>query len=109
VHAAVVNLRREFPKARRLYDKNEAWVPTRELRRIGQALWPKKPPAAIQKSGVVTAMRAGMSVLFQLWEYIPYRVGNLARMQLGQNLYREYQDRWWIRFSGQELEEDSWD
>jgi hypothetical protein len=45
---------------------------------------------------------AGLSVIFQLWEYIPYRSRNMREMQLDTNLYRRH-GQWHLRFVGEQL------
>jgi site-specific recombinase XerD len=38
-----------------------------------------------------------------LWTYIPYRQRNMREMRLGENLYKDSQGHWRIRFQGEQL------
>src|SRR5262249_31481766 len=71
---------------------------------IGQALWPRKKPQDIPTNGTIHALRAGLSLMFRLWRYIPLRQRNIREMTLQENLYRDTNDQWRICFSGSQLQ-----
>ena len=103
-------LRKRMPLLRPVFNKSEAWVPLRELERVGLALWPEKPPEAITRYGTPPesvgrkyAARAGASLILRLWVRIPYRQRNMREMKLDQNLYRTSTGQWRIRFANEEL------
>jgi hypothetical protein len=108
-HAQVRQLKRELPTAHPVYRKEDAWVPLKELARIADDLWPKKQLDHLQTKksrthrGTNTALYAGLSLLFHLWTYRPYRQRNIREMKLGDNLYQDAQGRWRIRFQGEQL------
>jgi hypothetical protein len=94
---------KSIPKPLPFYNKNDAWASLHELKQIGVALWPKKPPQSFSGNGKLTAAKAGLSLLFQLWVHIPYRSRNIREMKLGTNLYQTSEGHWRIRFAGEEL------
>jgi integrase len=78
----------------------QSWVPLTELKRIGDALWPDSRPKGYIKH---VAVRAGLSLILQLWTFIPYRSRNIREMQLEENLYRDHHGHWRIKFVGEQL------
>jgi hypothetical protein len=98
----IKSFQKNIPKPAPFYDKNEAWVSRRELRQVSMALWPPKPPKALKGNGRRWAARAGLSLIFQLWRYIPYRSRNIREMKLGENL-KQIEKQWWIVFEGEEM------
>jgi hypothetical protein len=77
---------------------------------IAEALWPRKKPEDLivpsmhpPRLPTKTAVRASMSLLFRLWTYIPYRKRNIIDMQLGDNLHKDAEGHWRIRFQGEQL------
>jgi hypothetical protein len=101
--AHLAAIKRSLPRPQPLYDKNDSWVSTNELRKVGEALWPSKRPQQLTGSGRTTALRASLSIIFRLWEYIPYRIRNIAEMEREKNLYRTPAGQWRIRFIGDQL------
>ena len=49
------------------------------------------------------ARYAGMSLLFRLWTFIPYRARNICEMQLDEHLKRTTTGKWHILFTGEQL------
>jgi hypothetical protein len=96
-------LRKRLPPQHPFYNKSDAWVPLHELEQVGLALWPLKPPAALNTGGATYALRAAISLMLRLWVHIPYRQRNMREMKLDQNLYRTPEGQWRIRFANEEL------
>jgi hypothetical protein len=85
------------------YNKNDSWIPLIQLKQIGEAIWPNKSPRTIHKNGRKHALYAGLSLILQLWVYIPYRQRNMREMSLYTNLYKDHHGAWRIRFTGEQL------
>ncbi len=94
---------RSLPKPPPVFDKSEVWVPLETLDQVGQELWPRKQPQDLQSNGGRLAVQAGLSLALQLWRRRPYRQRNMREMQLEENLFRDPQGRWMIRFAGAQL------
>jgi hypothetical protein len=114
LRAELIALQRSLPKPPPVLDKGASWMSLRELRAIGQALWPQKQPHQIpwkhsrtardpDGHAALTARNAGISLMLRLWTYIPYRQRNMREMQLTENLYRDPSSTWRIRFAGEQL------
>jgi hypothetical protein len=103
LRAKLQALRRTLPHPTPVYQKGDAWLPLAELERVGLALWPHKHPSTLHSNRRLTAFYAGMSLMFRLWVYIPYRQRNMREMRLRDNLYRDAHGHWRIRFSGEQL------
>ena len=104
--AHLVALRKTLPTPTPIYNKDDAWVSLSTLQDIGRALWPSKQPHQVHSAnspGTRFATRAGLSLMFQLWTYIPYRQRNMREMQLGHNLQKDRQGQWRITFRGEQL------
>jgi hypothetical protein len=100
---ALKQIEQTLPPPVPIYQKKDAWVPLRRIREIGQSLWPHKLPTdVIHGDGSRYALRAGLSLMLQLWTYIPYRSRNMSEMLLETNLYK-HDGAWRIRFSGEQL------
>jgi hypothetical protein len=102
LHEKVRDLRRTIPKPTPVYNKDDAWVPVKQLRQIGESLWPSKLPEQLNGNGRLTASQAGISLMLQLWSYIPYRQRNMREMSLEKNLYK-HDGAWRIKFASGEL------
>lgn len=85
------------------YDKVQAWVPLKDLEAIGKAVWPSQKPRGQQCTGRRFARRAAMSLILRLWVRRPYRQRNIREMELTQNLYRNPDGIWMVRFVGEQL------
>ena len=110
-------LRRTLPNPKPVYDKTDAWVSLEDLYRIGLSIWPKitlkeieqrrKKNGSVSKNNkkpvVFEAMDAGFSLMLRLWTYIPYRQRNMREMRLTENLYKNPQGQWRIKFIGEQL------
>jgi len=100
-------LKRTLPAPTRVYDKRNVWVSLADLDRVGRGLWPDKRPEDLdlrnQAPGSIIASRAGLSIVFRLWTYIPYRQRNIREMKLGENLYKDSDGNWHIKFVGEQL------
>jgi hypothetical protein len=106
--AQVAALRKTIPVPPPCYNKEDAWVPLAKLDEIGLALWPSKPPQSFQGSGarhpgLMSALHAGLSLMFRLWCYRPYRQRNMREMQLDENLHKDAHGKWFITFRGEQL------
>jgi len=107
--AEVIKLLKRIPVPSPLYDKADAWVSCATLRDIARALWPHKLPQDLRicknrpHTGLQYAGQAGISLMLQLWTYIPYRQRNMREMQLDTNLYKDTQGHWRIKFHGEQL------
>jgi len=102
------DFQRTLPKPKPTYDKKKVWVSLAEIRQVGQALWPSKRPEDIHPTpghvtGVVYATRAGFSIIFRLWTFRPYRQRNIREMKLDENLYKDTNGNWRIKFVGEQL------
>ncbi len=97
---AIKDFQKTLPKPTKLFDKTHSWVPLAELKRIAQALWPLP-----QTKGYIKhlAVRAGFSLILQIWTFIPYRSRNIREMRLEENLYRDPHGYWRIKFAGEQL------
>jgi len=100
-------LKSTLPRPDIVADKKDAWVPLGELARIGKALWPTKLPNQLSTNGAKKAHEAGLSLMLQLWCYIPYRQRNIREMKLDENLYRDSVGQWRIKFAGEQLKVSS--
>jgi hypothetical protein len=103
-------LRKRLPRPPRVYNKSDAWVPLREIERVGLALWPHKSPESLRTPGTHPegigrkyAARATASLMLRLWVHIPYRQRNMREMKMQQNLYRTPEGQWRIRFADEDL------
>jgi Phage integrase family len=91
-----------------VYDKLEAWVPLREIDRVGIAIWPKiTAKEAVQRSkerwpGRFLASHAGLALMLRLWRWIPLRQRKMRELRPERNLYQA-EGLWRLRFSGDEL------
>jgi hypothetical protein len=106
--AQIAALRKTIPMPPPVYNKDDVWLSCTTLRDIGRSLWPQKQLKDIACSRTVTpgrnlAHHAGMSLMLQLWTYIPYRQRNMREMRLDENLYQDKQDHWRIRFQAEQL------
>jgi len=105
------DLKRTLPTPGKTYDKKKVWVSLADIRRVGNALWPSKRPEDIVNrslkakatKGVVYATRAGFSIIFRLWTFRPYRQRNIREMKLDENLYKDTDGNWRIKFVGEQL------
>jgi hypothetical protein len=91
-----------------LYNKTDAWVSLATLNDIGRSLWPRQHPKDLRQRkgkhiGCRFAVYAGVSLMLQLWTYIPYRSRNMREMRLGDNLHKDAQGHWRITFRGEQL------
>jgi hypothetical protein len=99
------------PKPQPFYNKSDVWLPLHELRRIATALWPAKPLNPLptpqirqaKQPGMFFAGRAGISLMFHLWTYIPYRPRNMCEMEFGKHLHKTPDGQWHIRFVGEDM------
>ena len=109
LHAKLIALRQTIPVPQPLYDKDDAWVSRTTLAEIGRDIWPRKQPHQIpqgkwvQHPGLHHAVHAGISLMLQLWTWIPYRQRNMREMRLGDNLHKDDHGQWWITFRGEQL------
>jgi hypothetical protein len=110
LRSRIKELKRNLPNPSPLFDKNDAWVSSDELARIGQAIWPKQRSVSWTTTyqrqyqvGTVYGARAGASLILQLWKYIPFRVRNIQELQLDTNLYKDTSGTWKIRFAHEQL------
>jgi hypothetical protein len=107
--AEVVKLKKRIPIPPPLYDKADAWISCATLLDIARSLWPRKLPQDLRMqrgrlyTGLQYAGQAGISLMLQLWTYIPYRQRNMREMQLDSNLYKDAQGHWHIKFHGEQL------
>jgi hypothetical protein len=103
-HAQLIALNRKIPTPPPHYNKTDAWVPTAEIAAIGRDLWPCRPPINTHhdRDGSRFAMRAGLSLAFQLWSFIPYRSRNMREMACNTNLCTD-DGKWRIVFAGEQL------
>jgi site-specific recombinase XerC len=103
----LTTLKKTLPTPYPVYNKDDAWVSLATLAEIGRALWPQKQPHTLPQGarhpGLRSAVQAGLSLMFQLWYYIPYRQRNMREMQLDENLHKDAQGYWWITFRGEQL------
>jgi hypothetical protein len=105
------SLQRELPTIHPVYDKNDAWVSLADLAKVGCAIWPRKQPDQFPtwykehtaNPGLSFAAYAGLSLMLQLWTWIPYRQRNMREMRLGDNLHQDSQGQWRITFRGEQL------
>jgi Phage integrase family len=103
-------LQRTIPLPPPHYDKADAWLSLATLKEVGLALYPRKQPHELryghrkdrQQPGTYFAIRAGISLMLQLWTYIPYRQRNMREMKLEENL-RKVDGHWRITFRGDQL------
>jgi len=51
----------------------------------------------------MSALHAGLSLMFRLWCYRPYRQRNMREMQLDENLHKDAHGTWFITFRGEQL------
>jgi hypothetical protein len=112
LYAQVCALKKTIPIAPKTYNKEDAWVSLETLRAIARTIWPRQKPeylrtsidrrAKISRPGSRTAVQAGMSLMFQLWTYRPYRQRNMREMELGRHL-RKDDGKWHIAFRDEEL------
>jgi hypothetical protein len=110
LRAKLLALKKTLPPPSPVYDKTDAWVSLATLGEIGRSLWPRKLPhevsrhdKSVQHPGLHFAVYAGISLMLQLWTYIPYRQRNMREMRLGDNLHKDDQGCWWITFRGEQL------
>lgn len=108
LRAQLATLRKTIPAPTPIFNKADAWVPLATLAEIGLALWPKKQPKDlphpnIPHAGSRYAARAGLSLMFQLWTFIPYRQRNIREMRLGTNLRKDTHGIWRLTFRGEQL------
>jgi Phage integrase family len=100
-------LKKTLAKPSPVYNKEDAWVPIATLRAIGHSLWPQQPPQPLphetHHSDHKAAWRAGLSLMLQLWTYIPYRQRNICEMQFEDNLKQDAHGHWFITFRGEQL------
>ena len=99
--AQVLALKRTLPVPPPVANKKDAWVSLATLTRIGVDLWPAERPRSSQ--GIYAAYYAGLSLMFRLWTFIPYRQRNMREMTLHDNLYRDPHGHWRIQFVGEQL------
>ena len=88
LYEKLLDLRRSVPQPTTVYDKDDAWVPLRQLRQIGESLWPPKLPNQLHSKGTGFADRACLSLMLQLWTYIPYRQSNIREMSFDKHFYK---------------------
>ena len=106
LHAHLVALRKTLPRPTPIHNKEDVWVSLSTLRAIGHALWPSKQPhqiRSVRRPGARFAGRAGLSLMLQLWTYVPYRQRNMREMQLGDHLHKDPQGTWRLTFRGEQL------
>jgi len=103
LQAQLTLLDRQLTKPNSHYNKVDAWVPLDTLESIGRELWPTRVPQALRGNGRLTARTAGLSLVFRLWTFIPYRARNIYEMQLGENLHQDEKGQWRITFAGDQL------
>jgi hypothetical protein len=103
----LVALRKTLPTPTPVSNKEDAWVSLSTLQTIGRDLWPSKQPHQVRqhsrRPGAHYAARASLSLMLQLWTYIPYRQRNMREMQLGENLHKDVHGQWCITFRGEQL------
>jgi hypothetical protein len=99
----IKTLVRSLPKPPPVYNKADVWVPLATLNHVGQELWPRKQPQDVHSNGERFALHAGLSLMLQLWCRRPYRQRNMREMQLDENLFRDPQGKWMLRFAGAQL------
>ncbi len=106
LRARIKDLKKTIPIPNQVYNKEDAWVSLATLNEIARSLWPHKQPKTLQDKqhpGLRFAGHAGLSLMFRLWTYIPYRQRNIREMQLNDNLYKDTQGKWRIAFRGEQL------
>jgi hypothetical protein len=105
--ARLLALQKTIPVPAPVLNKDDAWVSLATLKEVARALWPRKRPSELRKNtqhpGLHHAVHAGVSLMLQLWTYIPFRQRNMREMQLGTNLSKDAHGKWRVIFHGEQL------
>ena len=98
------NFHKTIPLAQPVYDKEDGWVSLLRLDEIGLSLWPRCLPDQLRPAARLRQAKRAMEALrLRLWARRPYRSKNIRCMKLKENLYKNDEGQWRIKFVSEEM------